>query len=282
VSWRKFLLVPRLARTGLVGGRAPSAHAAWEGYWRDVTTTGAEGEVLWDGAGEAELTWWRGTARAHLDRTLPVVDVGAGNGRLSRLLAEDFPAVLGVDLSEAAVERARQESLDVPRVSFEALDVTAEGAGERLLAQVGPANVVVRGVFHVLDADGRQRAAAELARVVAGRGTLVLLETNWQGDLLGYLEHLGGRDGRLPGPLARLIDYRLPRPAAFGAREVAETFPAATWTTVESGSVDIAPVRGLGTATGRTIPGFYAALRAPVEARTTADDETSRRADQGV
>src|SRR5215213_5185595 len=108
MTWRKFLLVPRLAASGL--GSAPSPDQAWEAYWRDVSATGAEGDVLWDGADEAELAWWQESARRHLHPKLPVVDVGCGNGRLSRLLAPDFPAVVGIDVSAAAVARAREES----------------------------------------------------------------------------------------------------------------------------------------------------------------------------
>jgi SAM-dependent methyltransferase len=259
MSWQKFLLVPRLAVTGL--GRAPAPPAAWEAYWRDVAATGPDGDVLWDGAGEAELAWWQVAAGQYLDASLPVVDVGCGNGRLSRLLAQDFPTVIGLDLSPAAIERARRESEGVPGVSFRTLDVTVEGAGRALAAELGPANVVVRGVFHVLGRHDRERAAAELADVVGARGTLVVLETNWQGDLLAYLEHLGGRRGRLPTALARLIDHRVPKPSAFGPEELAETFPPSGWTSVSSGPVDIAPVRGLGIASDRTIPGFHAVLR---------------------
>jgi hypothetical protein len=79
--------------------------------------------------------------------------------------------------------------------------------------------------------------------------------------LLGYLEHLGGSRGSLPDALGRLIDYRIPPPSSFGPRELAETFPEPAWTVVESGPVDIAPVRSLGPASGRTIPGFHAVLR---------------------
>jgi SAM-dependent methyltransferase len=276
MSWRKFLLIPRLATAGLRshGG----ADEAWEAYWRDVATTGAEGDVLWDGAGDAELAWWRGAAGRYLDPGLPVVDVGCGNGRLTRLLAGDFQVVLGVDLSAAAVERAREESEGVARVAFRTLDVTADGAGEALAAELGPSNVVVRGVFHVLTEEQRERAASALATILGGRGTLLLLETNWQGDLLGYLEHLGGRNGRLPAALGRLIDYHLPRPQAFGPADLAATFPPSAWRSVESGPVEIAPVRRLGRASGRTIPGFSAVLRAAgtVDPGRAVPDTTER------
>jgi SAM-dependent methyltransferase len=189
------------------------------------------------------------------------VDVGCGNGRLSRLLAPDFPAVVGIDLSAAAIERAREEWAGVPHLDFRVLDVTAVGAGEALAAELGPANVVVRGVFHVLQDTDRRRAAAALEIILDGEGTLLMLETNWQGDLLGYLEHLGGRDGRLPAALASLIDYRLPRPSAFGREQLTEIFPSSRWRSVGSGPVAISPVRRLGQASGRTIAGFHAVLR---------------------
>ncbi|HYY10326.1 MAG TPA: class I SAM-dependent methyltransferase [Kineosporiaceae bacterium] len=278
MSWRKYLLVPGLALTA--PRRTPPAQAAWETYWSAVGRTGPEGDVLWDGAGADELAWWERTAREHLDPALPVVDVGCGNGRLTRLLAPVFPAAVGVDVSAAALEVAGRESQGVAGVSFRQLDVTAPGAGDLLARELGPVNVVVRGVLHVLGADERRRAAAELARALAGCGTLLLLETNWRGDLLGYLEHLGGRRGRLPAPLRRLIRFGLPRPAAFGPAELAATFRAGAWETVVSGPVDIAPVRTLGAAAGRSIPGFGAVLRTPPAAAPPAPGEDA--AEQGM
>jgi SAM-dependent methyltransferase len=278
MSWRKYLLVPGLVVKGF--GPSPRPRAAWEGFWRAVRRTGPEGDVLWDGAGEAELAWWRATASAHLDTSMPLLDVGCGNGRLSRMFAGMFPSVLGIDLAAAAVEVAQRESGDTPGVRFRQLDVTAPDAAAVLLRELGPANVVVRGVFHVLSPAERRGAAETLAAVLAGRGSLLLLETNWRGDLLGYLEHLGGHSGRLPAALRRLIEYRLPRPAAFGPRELAAAFPAARWLRVTEGPVDIAPVRTLGPDAARAIPGYHAVLRA-----TSAGAPTGTRkgaAEQGM
>jgi SAM-dependent methyltransferase len=236
--------------------------------------------VLWDGAGEDELRWWLETARRHLDDSLPVLDVGCGNGRLSRLLAGAFPAVLGVDVSPAAVEVAERESRQVAGVRFRQLDVTAPEAGTTLAGELGPANVVVRGVLHVLNRQERRRAVAALQQVLGGRGVLLLLETNWRGDLLGYLEHLGARRGRLPAVVSRLIEFGVPRPHAFGAAELADTFPADGWVTVTSGPVDMAPVRSLGPGGTVVIPGYHAVLR-PAPAAATAGPGTDT-AEQGM
>jgi SAM-dependent methyltransferase len=276
MSWRNYLLVPVLA----LKGRRRRPGDAWQAYWRAVRRTGPEGEVLWDGAGEHELRWWLETARRHLDESLPVLDVGCGNGRLSRLLAGAFPAVLGVDVSPAAVEVAERESRDAAGVRFRQLDVTAPDAGTTLAAELGPANVVVRGVLHVLDRQERRRAVAALHQVLGGRGALLLLETNWRGDLLGYLEHLGARGGRLPAAVSRLIESGLPRPRAFGPAELADVFPADGWVTVTSGPVDIAPVRSLGPGGSRAIPGYHAVLRAAPAAATAGPGTDT--AEQGM
>jgi SAM-dependent methyltransferase len=259
VSWRKYLLVPRLAAAGM--RRRPEPAEAWQSYWSGVESTGPDGEVLWDGAGEQELLWWRDTTRRHFDPRLPVVDVGCGNGRLSRLVATDFPRVIGVDLSPAAVDLARRESSGLDQITFRQADITAEGIGADLAQELGRANAIVRGVLHVLGEDERRRAVAALATVLGDRGTLVLLETNWHGDALGYLEHLGGHRGQLPPAVDRLVRFGLPRPSSIGRGQLASLFPASEWTVVDSGPVEIDAVRTPGTDTGRTIPGFHAVLR---------------------
>jgi SAM-dependent methyltransferase len=259
VSWRKYLLVPRLAAAGL--RHRPDPDEAWQSYWNGIASTGPDGEVLWDGAGEQELRWWRDTTRRYFDPTLPVLDVGCGNGRLARLMAADAPRVLGIDASPAAVELARRESAGLDRIAFRPADITGEGAGADLADDLGPTNVVIRGVLHVLGRDQRRRAIAALARVLGDRGTLVMLETNWPGDALGYLEHLGGRGGRLPPAVDRLVRNGLPRPSSVGPEQLVVLFPAPGWIVVDSGPVDIAAVRTRRTDVAGTIPGFGAVLR---------------------
>ena len=259
MSWRKFLLIPRLATAGLRshGG----ADEAWEAYWRDVSTTGAEGDVLWDGAGDAELAWWRGAAGRYLDPGLPVVDVGlrqrsphpaAGRGLPGRprrrpLRGRRRARTAGVRGRRAGgvpdPRRHRRGCRRGPRRRARPL----QRGGPRRLPRPHRGAARARSV-------GARHDPRRSRHPAAARDELA-------GDLLGYLEHLGGRNGRLPAALGRLIDYHLPRPQAFGPAELAATFPPSAWRSVESGPVEIAPVRRLGRASGRTIPGFSAVLR---------------------
>ena len=99
--------------------------------------------------------------------------------------------------------------------------------------------------------------------MLGDRGTLVLVETNWQGGELGYLEHLGGRGGRLPPAVDMLVRSGLPRPS-IGPGQVRALLPAPEWTVVEGGPVDITVVRTPGGPDGATIPGSHAVLRRSV------------------
>jgi SAM-dependent methyltransferase len=262
VTWRRFLLVPQLAAAGL--RPAPPPERAWESYWSGVTGTGPGGDVLWDGAHERELRWWQETARLHLDPALPLVDVGCGNGRVARLLAGHFPSVLGVDVSQAAVDLAVRESDGVPGVSFRCLDMTAPGAGAALARETGSANVVLRGVLHVLGTQQRRAVVANLEQLVGPTGSVLLLETAFEGDSLSYLHYLGGTHRGLPAPVARLIQERLPKPRHVGPAQLADAFPAARWSTVAQGAVDIGPVQLPNRSEDHVIPGHHAVLRRAV------------------
>src|SRR5262249_4123469 len=141
----QLLLIPRLMVTGF--GAPKTVPEAWNTYWKNVRG----GEVLWDGASPAELSWVAAQATAFLDPALPVLDIGCGNGRFSRALAAHLARVVGVDLAASAVARAEKESPDTPNLSFRALDAVATDSGHALREIAGgDANVFVRGVLHCL------------------------------------------------------------------------------------------------------------------------------------
>jgi SAM-dependent methyltransferase len=140
--------------------------------------------VLWDAGSAAELDAVRANALAHMATDLPVVDIGCGNGRFSRLLAPSLPQVLGIDVSAHAVRIAEEESGDVPNVRYRVLDASAAGTGKQLSDELGEANVFMRGVLHVFDAEQRQRAVENLRDIIGQRGVVYFSETNFEGDPL--------------------------------------------------------------------------------------------------
>jgi hypothetical protein len=268
VSWKKFLIIPNVIR---LQRRAPKdVSTRWNEYWASVRETGEHGDVLWDTESPLEAQRYLDHLRQHSDLSLPVIDVGCGNGRLTRILADVFPFALGVDLSPSAITRATEESRGIGNLSFRSLDMTAPATGQRLAAELGEANAFIRGVFHVLDRSERLAMAGNLRDLLGVRGTLLLAETNFQGSPLDYLEVLGATPTWLPRPLERAIATGIPRPSRFGSAELAECFPAGQWQPLvtERTGIDTVPMRGPDKP--ETLPGFLAVLRTRREAGKNA------------
>jgi SAM-dependent methyltransferase len=117
--------------------------AVWERWWTALDDT--PGEIVWN-ADEADLIMDLEVLGGSFDRRLPVIDLGCGNGRQTRFLAQRFAAVLGVDIAPSAIEHARCAD-NPPNVSYRVLDVCSAGDAERLHRELGDANLYVRGVL---------------------------------------------------------------------------------------------------------------------------------------
>jgi len=250
-------LVPQVLRLTSRAPRDPAV--AWDGYWRGIHTTGRSGDVLWDSGSRNEYAQYSDAVVAHFDPALPVIDVGCGNGTYTRWLAGLFPRVIGIDVSTGAVELAKREADDVQNADFMVMDAAGIGAGEHLLERLGPANVFVRGVFHVLKPDKQASLAANLRTVIGDSGRVFLAETNFQGNSLAYLQQLGATRRRIPQQLQSALE-NLPRPGRFGAPERQSTFSVSDWQLIADGPVNIEVVPMTSTGLSQQIPGYFALL----------------------
>jgi SAM-dependent methyltransferase len=259
MALQKLLLLPQLIWYGV---RAPRDQAkAWNRYWTGIRRTGPAGDVLWDAAAKEELDDVLARVLARMDKTLPMVDLGCGNGRFSRLFAEHFPKVLGLDVSERAVERAKDESRGVDNASFRVLDASAPGAGKKLAEELGEVNVFMRGVFHVFEPEQRKNAVQSLAQMTGKRGAVYCAETNYVGDPLDQLVAQGATPTTMPEPLRKCIEAGIKPPRHFGERELAEFFPKDRWETLECGPTTMRGVPLTSSGGTEPIPSFYAIVR---------------------
>jgi SAM-dependent methyltransferase len=256
MSWHKYLLIPRLILTSR--GAARSQEEAWERYWSTVRSMGSTGDVLWDTDAPAEFAMVAAQLRQHADISLPIVDLGCGSGRQARSLAALAPRVVGIDGSAAAIAHAQR---DAAGVEFRVADIAEPGLGERLAAELGDANVHIRGVLHVIDDAQRRTVADTIAAVLGARGTLYLCETNHTGDALDYLVTQGARPTFLPAVVDRLVRSGVRAPRHFGPAELAEFFPPPAWSVLAQGPTVLygVPVEPGGAL--QRIPALFAVLR---------------------
>ncbi|MEV0169968.1 methyltransferase domain-containing protein [Streptomyces sp. NPDC050803] len=147
---------------------------AWEAFWREAPEE--PGAVFWD----AEPVLTVGPHLALFEpylasSALPLVDLGCGNGTQTRFLADRFPHVVGVDLAAAAIDHARH--LDpAGTATYRVFDGTEKDEAQTLHAELGDANVYVRGVLHQVEPESRQALVDGIATLVGTRGRVFLVE----------------------------------------------------------------------------------------------------------
>ncbi|MFB7244522.1 SAM-dependent methyltransferase [Streptomyces populi] len=207
---------------------------AWEGFWREAP--GGQGGVLWDA--EPALT-----AAVHLARfephltapDLPLVDLGCGNGTQTRFLADRFPTVVGTDLAPAALDHARTAD-PAGRARYRLLDAADEAEAEALHAELGDANVYMRGVLHQTEPHDRQPLADGLATLTGDRGRVFLVElAEAAGPLLRALAQ--GPDGP-PAKLAPVFRHGI-APGEVADAAVPEHLRRAGLTVLASGELPL-------------------------------------------
>ncbi|MFJ9038279.1 class I SAM-dependent methyltransferase [Streptomyces sp. NPDC102406] len=148
--------------------------AAWEGFWKDAPEE--PGSVFWDAEPALTVGPHLALFEARLTAAgLPLVDLGCGNGTQTRFLADRFPRVIGADLSAAALDRARDAD-PAEQAQYRQLDATAADQVQALHAELGDANVYMRGVLHQSEPDDRQPLVDAVAALVGERGRAFVVE----------------------------------------------------------------------------------------------------------
>lgn len=233
MSFKKYLLLPQLLSYAVRAPRDPAK--AWDRFWSGVRRTGPSGDVLWDPEDPREFEEVQKRVGGFFAPDLPVLDIGCGNGRFTRMLAAHFPKVVGVDVSSHAVEKAREESRGIENLSFHVADVSVPYALRWLTDELGGANVFMRGVLHVLDPKRRAVAIENIRAALGTRGVFYLSESSIDGDPLDHLVLQGATPTYLPEPVRKVIAAGVRPPSHFGAAEVREYFPGAAWEILSSG-----------------------------------------------
>ena len=207
--------------------------AQWDRFWGSVERTGAGGDVLWDIVPERAVGEDLTRMQQHMDSSLPLIDVGCGNGGQTRFLARQASRVIGVDVSSAAINLASSESRGIDNISFRVLDMTKPDQAAALHKEIGDANIYIRGVVHTIQKPDRPAAERSLAILLGERGTLYQIELRT--DALTYFRQLPGDSPTgLPRLLHRVVQYGI-RPIGFDLSDRASFFPDSRWHLLAAG-----------------------------------------------
>lgn len=230
----------------------------WEKFWSGIDLTGREGQVLWDSEPERASAEDLVRFRTHMDENLPLLDLGCGNGRQTRHLARSFSRLVGVDVSPAALELARQETPADSGIDYRLLDGTRPEQARALHRELGDVNVYMRGVFHVIQRADRGRFLESLRILLGERGTLYMIEIG--GNALACLRtYPGDSPSGLPMHVHRVVETGVV-PVGFGPRDRATFFSDVFWDVLAEGPSEINTVP-LGHGQEGRVPAIFMLLR---------------------
>lgn len=191
----------------------------WDSYWHDPSPD----PVFWDSPPDQAVRDDLRRFGAQLTEGLPMIDVGCGHGTQTRELARHFPRVVGVDVSPAGLEIARQQH-PADNLEYAVLDLLDLTAASKLHERLGDANLYVRTVLHQLAAEERDQAARALAALLGQRGRALVCELAPAAE--AYFEYLFAEFGGPPPGLGRVLRHGI-RPAALQLGDLARTLGAA-------------------------------------------------------
>ncbi|HEX8768356.1 MAG TPA: hypothetical protein VF714_08295, partial [Jatrophihabitans sp.] len=160
----------------------------------------------------------------------------------------------------SAIEHARAESDGIGNLRFAVLDGSSEDALSALSAELGPVNVFVRGVLHVLGDEARAGVAATVSALIGDRGVALLMEPSYTEGSFGYVGFVGGAKGRASDLVRPLEAAGVRHSTRFGPEELTRFFPPSGWEHLTVESVTMSAVDPESDSSTLQLPGFYAAV----------------------
>ena len=202
----------------------------WDQFYASLPSQ-RDGRALWDVPPESAVGLDTEQFADYFPAHLPLVDFGCGTGTQAAYLKRDWDRVLGMDVSDKAIEMATRAH-QLPGLSFIAIDEEDPGMYGRLHRELGDMNVYVRGVLHqVLEAD-RPALVRSLKTLMGETGRLYFIEV--ASHIREYFSKGPDRFSELPPIMQRTFLSRLP-PTGLSEQDIPEVFPPDEFRVLASG-----------------------------------------------
>ncbi|MGK7871963.1 MAG: class I SAM-dependent methyltransferase [Xenococcaceae cyanobacterium] len=200
----------------------------WNSYWSQIKDSS---EVFWNvppsqGVG---LDWER-FKNVLKSANLPVIDFGCGDGTQTQFLREHFEQVIGLDISESALElasvKAEKAGLDI---TYEVVDNLEDT--KKIHARFGDANIYMRGVLHQIQRQDRSLVAEQLKILLGKKGTLYLIELALDPHILLVQK---GQKQAIPSKLKKVLECNI-MPGEVSLEDLKMLFPTTEFSILKSG-----------------------------------------------
>lgn len=229
---------------------------AWEGFWSAASDL--PGEVIWDADPSLTSVPHSELLLPYADASLPIVDLGCGNGTQTRYLATRFARAIGVDLSHAAIEHARRADPE-GTAEFSQLNLADGNAVSGLHQRTGDTNVYMRAVIHQSEPAARSAVASAVATLVGEKGRAFVVELTSESRTV--LQQASETPTGPPEKLRRVFDHGL-KPASATDEEVPELLRNAGLAILATGDTALAQTELMPDGTRMDLPARWFVLAA--------------------
>jgi 2-polyprenyl-3-methyl-5-hydroxy-6-metoxy-1,4-benzoquinol methylase len=225
----------------------------WHTYWSQIHDSS---EVFWNvpPAQGIELDFQR--FQSFFQSTnLPLIDFGCGDGTQTEFLSQHFPQVIGLEISDSAVELARHKAkkAGLP-ITYQVIH--SQGDVEKIHADLGDVNIYVRGVLHQAQNQESSLIVEQLKTLLGKTGTLYLIELSSAADNLLKQKV---QNQTIPPELAKVLACRI-TPGAMSLEKLKMLFPPVDFEFLESGDAFM-PMNAKDDGEIIKLPGQYAIIR---------------------
>jgi SAM-dependent methyltransferase len=210
-----------------------------------------DGQVFWDTEAENASKEDFLRFQNYMDPKLPILDLGCGNGRQTRFLAQHFKIAIGADVSPSAIHLAVSETPQEKNVFYRVLDAVNTERASALHDEFGDMNIYMRGVLHMIKRRDRANFITSLEILLGERGVLYQIELASESIL-----HLRA----LPEDVFAQIP-KVARRVGFDAQEREMFYPESRWMILSEG--DGVAIRSIPLADGKedAMPANYLILK---------------------
>ena len=207
----------------------------WETYYRSMSDN--PGDIPWDVDPKLAIVLDIKIIRKYFDPNLTVVDIGCGIGTQTNLLSDEFPKVVGTDISHEAIKIA-EENFASPNLSFRQLDILDTAQVRRFSEQEGDCNVYMRGTLQQILMKDRKVFSESLQLLQGKKGIMYFIELS--DDAKNYFFRLKLKLGDFPPQLKRVLTDKVTELVGVNKDNLDEVFPRDSFEILLKGESTIA------------------------------------------
>lgn len=214
-------------------------------------------KALWDVEPSASVGMDYERFAVHMDRDVPILDIGCGTGAPTVWLGRKFSKAIGVDAAPSAIAIAKA-TFPGGAVDFRCLDLAKTSACRMLHEELGDLNLYMRGVLHQIKDEDKPEFLENLSTLMGERGTLYFIEV--ASDIRRYFQEASPHFHRLPKAVQAVFISNLP-PEGVSMEDIPSLFPERQFSVLESGNTGLSTNLSLPDGTQITIPAVYGIVR---------------------